>query len=138
MQHCAGGCIIAAPCSCAAAAARPPPPPPQTHLSRAVECGAPLLPCYHFGNSRLFGWAPKAWEAAARRHRIALGWLTGRWGLPLPLPNRCAAGQLPRRCAAATLRGNLRCVLPPHLLLTQLTTAVPRLLRTPKHPTGCC
>jgi hypothetical protein len=54
----------------------------------AVEQGAPLLPCYHFGNSQLFKWGPKSWEKAARKHRIALGILFGRWGLPLPLPNR--------------------------------------------------
>jgi hypothetical protein len=56
----------------------------------AVEMGADLVPCYHFGNSRLFGWGPKSLEPLARRHRVALGFLKGRWGLPLPLPERCA------------------------------------------------
>uniref|UniRef100_A0A383W0X4 Acyltransferase n=1 Tax=Tetradesmus obliquus TaxID=3088 RepID=A0A383W0X4_TETOB len=54
----------------------------------AVEAGADLVPCYHFGNSRLFGWGPKSLEPLARRHRVALGFLKGRWGLPLPLPER--------------------------------------------------
>jgi hypothetical protein len=54
----------------------------------AVEMGADLVPCYHFGNSRLFGWGPKSLEPLARRHRVALGFLKGRWGLPLPLPER--------------------------------------------------
>eukprot|EP00878_Enallax_costatus_P007622 GHUV01007981.1.p1 GENE.GHUV01007981.1~~GHUV01007981.1.p1 ORF type:complete len:298 (+),score=73.54 GHUV01007981.1:1660-2553(+) len=54
----------------------------------AVEMGTPLVPCYHFGNSRLFRWGPKSWEQAARRHRVALGFLCGRWGLPFALPNR--------------------------------------------------
>lgn len=32
----------------------------------AVEAGADLVPCYHFGNSRLFKWGPKFLEPYAR------------------------------------------------------------------------
>eukprot|EP00879_Flechtneria_rotunda_P005483 GHRR01005776.1.p1 GENE.GHRR01005776.1~~GHRR01005776.1.p1 ORF type:complete len:250 (+),score=65.05 GHRR01005776.1:1680-2429(+) len=54
----------------------------------AIEEGADLLPCYHFGNSQLFQWKPKSWEKLARRHRVALGFMFGRWGLPFALPWR--------------------------------------------------
>lgn len=54
----------------------------------AVEAGADILPCFHFGNSRLFKFGPRSWERVARRHRVALGLMFGRWGLPLALPNR--------------------------------------------------
>lgn len=32
----------------------------------AVEAGADLLPCYHFGNTQLFRWGPKWLEPYAR------------------------------------------------------------------------
>lgn len=53
----------------------------------AVEAGADIVPCYHFGNSQLFRFGPRWLEPYARKHRVALGLLVGRWGLPLGLPN---------------------------------------------------
>eukprot|EP00878_Enallax_costatus_P016076 GHUV01016857.1.p1 GENE.GHUV01016857.1~~GHUV01016857.1.p1 ORF type:complete len:299 (+),score=36.27 GHUV01016857.1:955-1851(+) len=51
----------------------------------AVEQGVPLVPVYHFGNSRLFSWvAPRSWEVLARRTRAALGYPKGRWGTLVP------------------------------------------------------
>ncbi len=50
----------------------------------AVETGTPLLPVYHYGNSRMFLFGPKFLEDLARRLRISLGLIIGRWGLPLP------------------------------------------------------
>jgi 1-acyl-sn-glycerol-3-phosphate acyltransferase len=32
----------------------------------AVEAGADIVPCYHFGNSMLFRWGPKCLEPYAR------------------------------------------------------------------------
>lgn len=50
----------------------------------AVEKGVPIVPVYHFGNSQLFRWGPKSWEKAARKWRMAVGFIRGRWNLPLP------------------------------------------------------
>lgn len=51
----------------------------------AVEQGVPLVPVYHFGNSKLFSWvAPRSWEVLARRVRMALGYPKGRWGTLMP------------------------------------------------------
>jgi hypothetical protein len=32
----------------------------------AVEAGADLIPCFHFGNTQLFDWGPKWLEPYAR------------------------------------------------------------------------
>ena len=48
----------------------------------AVEAGADLVPCYHFGNSMLFRWGPKFLEPYARwaQGKDASGVLgTGFW-----------------------------------------------------------
>lgn len=41
---------------------------------------------YHFGNTALFDWGPRSLEKLARKYRFALGYLIGRWGLPLARP----------------------------------------------------
>ncbi|KAF8056113.1 DGAT2D [Scenedesmus sp. PABB004] len=51
----------------------------------AVESGVPLVPVYHFGNSKLFSWvAPRSWEVLSRRARAAVGYPKGRWGTLMP------------------------------------------------------
>lgn len=50
----------------------------------AVETGAPIVPVYHFGNSRAFDFGPSFLMPHARRIGAALGVLIGRWGLPVP------------------------------------------------------
>ena len=50
----------------------------------AVEHGAPLLPVYHFGNSQLMRWGPRSLERLARKWRVSIGWMRGRFGLPMP------------------------------------------------------
>jgi 2-acylglycerol O-acyltransferase 2 len=54
----------------------------------AVECGLDggIIPVYHFGNTQLFEFAPQSLEKMARKYRFALGYLVGRWGLPVPRP----------------------------------------------------
>lgn len=44
------------------------------------------LQVYHFGNTALFDWGPRSLEKLARKYRFALGYLIGRWGLPLARP----------------------------------------------------
>lgn len=50
----------------------------------AVEHGTEIIPVYHFGNSQLFKWGPKSWEGLSRKWRVALGFMFGRYNLPLP------------------------------------------------------
>jgi len=50
----------------------------------AVEHGVPIVPVYHFGNSKLLLYGPKCLEDLSRRMRMALGLIFGRWGLPVP------------------------------------------------------
>jgi 2-acylglycerol O-acyltransferase 2 len=50
----------------------------------AVEHGAPILPVYAFGNSRMLKWGPKCLEPLSRRLRCSIGLISGRWGGPLP------------------------------------------------------
>jgi hypothetical protein len=48
-----------------------------------VSCGL-----FHVSLLHMCGWGSKSLDPLARRHRVALGFLKGRWGLPLPLPER--------------------------------------------------
>lgn len=50
----------------------------------AVEHGVPLVPVYHFGNSRLLTLGPRWLQKVSRRLRMSLGMVYGRLGLPLP------------------------------------------------------
>lgn len=50
----------------------------------AVENGAPIVPVYHFGNTRLLSFGPKWAEPYGRRWRFSLGLLFGRFGMPIP------------------------------------------------------
>jgi 2-acylglycerol O-acyltransferase 2 len=52
----------------------------------AVEHGLDggLVPTYHFGNTRIFNFFPQCFEKLGRRHRLSLGFMVGRWGLPIP------------------------------------------------------
>ncbi|GBF98193.1 diacylglycerol acyltransferase type 2 [Raphidocelis subcapitata] len=51
----------------------------------AVETGTPLVPIYHFGAWDLCRWvAPRSWQALSRRWRVSMGFVLGRYGLPLP------------------------------------------------------
>lgn len=51
----------------------------------AVESGTPIVPVYHFGNSKLFSWVAPNWlEWVCRRSRVAVGYPKGRWGTLMP------------------------------------------------------
>uniref|UniRef100_A0A7S0YRY4 Acyltransferase n=1 Tax=Polytomella parva TaxID=51329 RepID=A0A7S0YRY4_9CHLO len=51
----------------------------------AVESGSDgIVPVYHFGNSQLLDFYPQSWSRISRRLRAALGFVYGRFGLPLP------------------------------------------------------
>ncbi|KAI8473144.1 MAG: diacylglycerol acyltransferase-domain-containing protein [Monoraphidium minutum] len=52
----------------------------------AVEEGIDggVVPVYHFGNTKVFDFVPQALQQRSRRLRSALGFLVGRWGLPVP------------------------------------------------------
>lgn len=50
----------------------------------AVETGTPIVPVFHFGNSRLLKLKPKWLEGPARKLQCAMGIIIGRWGLPFP------------------------------------------------------
>ncbi|KAG1673426.1 hypothetical protein FOA52_002191 [Chlamydomonas sp. UWO 241] len=54
----------------------------------AVEEGVDggIVPVYHMGNSRVLDCWPQHFSALSRRIRAALGFLYGRFGLPLPRP----------------------------------------------------
>ena len=58
-------------------------------VKAAIEAGAPLVPCYHFGTEDVFSLAspPRALaEKLSRRLRISLIWPAGVLGLPVPRP----------------------------------------------------
>ncbi|KAK9803780.1 hypothetical protein WJX73_006767 [Symbiochloris irregularis] len=48
----------------------------------AIQAGADLVPMYHLGQSQLLTY--RGFPKLSRRLRITLGWLWGRWYLPLP------------------------------------------------------
>ena len=52
----------------------------------AVEEGIDggIVPVYHFGNTSVFDFVPQSLQRTSRRLRSALGFLVGRWGLPVP------------------------------------------------------
>ena len=50
----------------------------------AVETGTPIVPVFHFGNSKLLKLKPKWLEGPARKIQCAMGIIIGRWGLPFP------------------------------------------------------
>jgi len=56
-------------------------------VKAAIEAGAPLVPCYHFGTADVFSLAspPRAFaEKLSRRFRVSLIWPAGICGLPVP------------------------------------------------------
>lgn len=58
-------------------------------VKAAIEAGAPLVPCYHFGTADVFSLAspPRAFaEKLSRRFRVSLIWPAGIFGLPVPRP----------------------------------------------------
>ena len=58
-------------------------------VKAAIEAGAPLVPCYHFGTADVFSLAspPRALaEKLSRKFRISLIWPAGVLGLPVPRP----------------------------------------------------
>lgn len=51
----------------------------------AVESGTPIVPVWHFGNSKLFSWVAPRWlEFVSRRLRVAVGYPMGRWRTLMP------------------------------------------------------
>eukprot|EP00877_Chromochloris_zofingiensis_P005689 jgi/Chrzof1/15120/Cz09g27290.t1_DGAT2D[v5.2] len=52
----------------------------------AVEEGlnGGLIPVYHFGNTQIFDFAPQSMAGISRKYQVSLGFLVGRWGLPVP------------------------------------------------------
>ena len=52
----------------------------------AVEEGLDggIVPVYHFGNTQVFDFFPQSLQKTSRKLRSALGFLVGRWGLPVP------------------------------------------------------
>ena len=52
----------------------------------AVEHGLDggLVPVYHFGNTSIFDFYSQSFENLGRRYRLSLGFMVGRWGLPIP------------------------------------------------------
>ena len=52
----------------------------------AVESGLDggLVPIYHFGNTQIFDVFPQSFAPLARKLRCFMGYMTGRWGLPIP------------------------------------------------------
>jgi hypothetical protein len=63
---------------------RPPTHPPVHPPAHSAS----HLPTAPGRTGRLFKWAPKWGEELSRQKRVSLGFLLGRWGLPLP--HRCA------------------------------------------------
>lgn len=58
-------------------------------VKAAIEAGAPLVPCFHFGTADVFSLAspPRALaEKLSRRFRVSLIWPAGVLGLPVPRP----------------------------------------------------
>ena len=58
-------------------------------VKAAIEAGAPLVPCYHFGTADVFSLAspPRDFaEKLSRKFRISLIWPSGVFGLPVPRP----------------------------------------------------
>lgn len=45
-----------------------------------------VVPVYYFGNSRCLEFGPEWLSAISRKWGVSLGYLHGRWGLPLPRP----------------------------------------------------
>lgn len=50
------------------------------------------MPVYHFGNTTVFDFFPQSLQRTSRKLRSALGFLVGRWGLPVPKQVRGGAG----------------------------------------------
>eukprot|EP00878_Enallax_costatus_P001857 GHUV01002015.1.p1 GENE.GHUV01002015.1~~GHUV01002015.1.p1 ORF type:complete len:329 (+),score=100.81 GHUV01002015.1:293-1279(+) len=52
----------------------------------AVEEGLDggIIPVYHFGNTQVFDYWPQSLSSFARKNRVGLGFLVGRWGTPVP------------------------------------------------------
>lgn len=58
-------------------------------VKAAIEAGAPLVPCYHFGTADVFSLASpprRVAEKLSRKFRISLIWPAGVLGLPVPRP----------------------------------------------------
>lgn len=45
-----------------------------------------VVPVYYFGNSRCLDFGPQSLANLSRKWRTSMGYLHGRWGLPLPRP----------------------------------------------------
>jgi len=64
-------------------------PPELGFVRLAMQHGVPIQPIYCFGETQLYrqvGWAKPLQRVLAERARVFLPLLTGRFGLPLPLP----------------------------------------------------
>lgn len=54
-------------------------------MKTSIETGAPVVPVYHLGNSRVLKFGPAfIFRGISRRLRTSLGLVFGRWGLPIP------------------------------------------------------
>ena len=53
-------------------------------IRAAVETGTPICCVYQFGNSRFLKLVPKWLEPYARKMKCAIGFILGRWYLPIP------------------------------------------------------
>lgn len=54
-------------------------------MKTSIETGAPVVPVYHLGNSRILKFGPPFLRGLSRRLRTSIGMIFGQWGLPIPI-----------------------------------------------------
>ena len=53
-------------------------------IRAAIETGTPIVPVYQFGTSKLLKLVPRWIEPFARKMQCAMGFIVGKFGLPIP------------------------------------------------------
>jgi hypothetical protein len=83
-------------------------------MKTSIETGAPVVPVYHLGNSRVLKFGPAIiFRGLSRRLRTSLGLVFGLWGLPIPIQHPIhmlvglpiQPGSSPLGCVAVAVRG---------------------------------